>query len=123
MESAFTDRLMAVCEQPAICCDGNCFLKKQFDMATLTKLDAAMLPIGAYAPRWFMAAAHMDPDEAVMVHQMLGCPKTLGFHWGTFQLTDEPMMEPLERLEAALQREGISADIFRTLDPGESWVL
>lgn len=87
------------------------------------RIDAAMLPIGAYAPRWFMADAHMDPDEAVLVHQMLGCPKTLGFHWGTFQLTDEPMMEPLERLQAAMLRESITEDRLRTLAPGESWLL
>ena len=92
-------------------------------MAKHGDIDAAMLPIGAYAPRWFMADAHMDPDEAVLTHQMMGGPKTLGFHWGTFQLTDEPMMEPVERLNAALHREGISPDLFRTLEPGEGWVL
>ena len=92
-------------------------------MAKHGHIDAAMLPIGAYAPRWFMADAHMDPDEAVLTHQMMGGPKTLGFHWGTFQLTDEPMMEPVERLNAALHREGISPELFRTLEPGEGWVL
>lgn len=85
------------------------------------KIDAAMLPIGAYAPRWFMIDSHMDPDESVRVFQMLGQPLSIGFHWGTFQLTDEPMMEPKERLEAAVKREGIDPARFRTLDPGESW--
>lgn len=85
------------------------------------KMDAAMLPIGAYAPRWFMADAHMDPDEAVRVYQLLGGPLSIGFHWGTFQLTDEPMMEPKERLDAALKREGIDTAHFRTLDPGDGW--
>ncbi len=90
-------------------------------MAKHQRIDAAMLPIGAYEPRWFMVDSHMDPDEAVEVHKMLGCPPSLGFHWGTFQMTDEPMMEPKERLEAALQREGIDPALFRTLDPGEGW--
>lgn len=84
-------------------------------------IDAAMLPIGAYAPRWFMIDSHMDPDDAVKVFQMLGGPLSIGFHWGTFQLTDEPMMEPKERLDAALKREGIDPARFRTLDPGEGW--
>lgn len=90
-------------------------------LAKHQRIDAAMLPIGAYEPRWFMVDSHMDPDEAVEVHKMLGCPPSLGFHWGTFQMTDEPMMEPKERLEAALQREGIDPALFRTLDPGEGW--
>ncbi len=85
------------------------------------RIDAAMLPIGAYAPRWFMKDSHMDPDDAVEVHKMLGCPPSLGYHWGTFQMTDEPMMEPKERLDAALAREAIDPALFRTLDPGEGW--
>lgn len=84
-------------------------------------IDVSLCPIGAYAPRWFMADAHMDPDEAVEVHKRLGCPATLGFHWGTFQLTDEPIDEPADRLAAALAREGIDPARFRTLDPGEGW--
>jgi L-ascorbate metabolism protein UlaG (beta-lactamase superfamily) len=86
-------------------------------------IDCALLPIGAYAPRWFMADAHMDPDEAVRVHQMLGHPPTLGFHWGTFQLTDEAIDEPPTRLAAALRREGLDPTHFRTLDPGEGWLI
>jgi L-ascorbate metabolism protein UlaG (beta-lactamase superfamily) len=86
-------------------------------------IDVALLPIGAYAPRWFMIDAHMDPDEAVRVHQMLGGPATLGFHWGTFQLTDEPINEPVEKLAAALAREGLDPTLFRTLDPGEGWEI
>jgi L-ascorbate metabolism protein UlaG (beta-lactamase superfamily) len=87
------------------------------------KIDIALLPIGAYAPRWFMIDAHMDPDEAVQVHQMLGCPATLGFHWGTFQLTDEPINEPIEKLAAALAREGLDPATFRTLVPGDGWEI
>jgi L-ascorbate metabolism protein UlaG (beta-lactamase superfamily) len=92
-------------------------------MAKHGSIDCALLPIGAYAPRWFMADAHMDPEEAVRVHQMLGHPPTLGFHWGTFQLTDEAIDEPPTRLAAALKREGLDPTRFRTLDPGEGWLI
>jgi L-ascorbate metabolism protein UlaG (beta-lactamase superfamily) len=92
-------------------------------MAKHGSIDCALLPIGAYAPRWFMADAHMNPDEAVRVHQMLGCPPTLGYHWGTFQLTDEAIDEPPAKLTEALTREGLDPAQFRTLDPGEGWVV
>lgn len=92
-------------------------------MAKHGTIDVSLCPIGAYAPRWFMADAHMDPDEAVQVYKAMGGPATLGFHWGVFQLTDEPIDEPRERLVAALAREGIDPARFRTLAPGESWEL
>ncbi len=92
-------------------------------MAKHEHFDAALNPIGAYAPRWFMADAHMDPDDAVTVHQIMGGPPTLGFHWGTVQLTDEPINEPPERLATALAREGIDPAKFRTLAPGQGWVI
>ncbi len=92
-------------------------------MAKHGSIDVALLPIGAYAPRWFMVESHMDPDEAVAVHKMLGCPATLGFHWGVFQLTDEPINEPVERLSAALAGEGLDPARFRTLEPGEGWEI
>ncbi len=92
-------------------------------MAKHVSFDAALSPIGAYAPRWFMADAHMDPDEAVTVHQMMGGPPTLGYHCGTIQLTDEPIEEPAQRLAAAVAREGIDPARFRTLEPGESWEI
>jgi len=92
-------------------------------MAKHGTIDVSLCPIGAYAPRWFMADAHMDPDEAVQVYKGMGGPMTLGFHWGVFQLTDEPIDEPRERLTAALSREGIDPARFRTLSPGESWEL
>jgi L-ascorbate metabolism protein UlaG (beta-lactamase superfamily) len=63
--------------------------------------DLALIPIGAYAPRWFMRDAHMDPEEAVRVHLDVGARRSLAMHWGTFQLTDEPREEPVRRLETA----------------------
>lgn len=64
--------------------------------------DVVALPIGAYAPRWFMRAAHMDPEEAVQAYVELGGRGALlPIHWGTFRLTDEPLLEPPELLRKA----------------------
>ncbi len=57
-------------------------------------IDAAMLPIGAYAPRWFMEPQHMDPGDAVRAFTALGAERFVAMHWGTFQLTDEALDEP-----------------------------
>jgi N-acyl-phosphatidylethanolamine-hydrolysing phospholipase D len=63
--------------------------------------DIALLPIGAYEPRWFMKSAHMNPEEAVQTFLDLGAREFVAMHWGTFRLTDEPMLEPPVRVRAA----------------------
>ena len=83
--------------------------------------DVALLPIGAYEPRWFMAAVHMDPAEAVQAHLALGARRSLGMHYGTFQLTDEAIDAPLRALQAARQQSGV--DSFDTLGFGETRVF
>jgi L-ascorbate metabolism protein UlaG (beta-lactamase superfamily) len=85
--------------------------------------DLAILPIGAYEPRWFMAAQHCNPEEAVRIHRELGARKSFGVHWGTFQLTDEPRDAPPLALAAARQAAGLSAADFPLLAPGESVAL
>ncbi len=82
--------------------------------------DLALIPIGAYEPRWFMKDAHMNPAEAVRVHQDVGSRRSIAMHWGTFQLTDEGREEPLRALEAARRAAGLGQDDFRALAPGES---
>jgi L-ascorbate metabolism protein UlaG (beta-lactamase superfamily) len=64
-------------------------------------IDAAMLPVGTYAPRWFMRNMHMDPEEAVRATCDLGARVLVPMHWGTFQLSREPALEPIERTRAA----------------------
>jgi L-ascorbate metabolism protein UlaG (beta-lactamase superfamily) len=80
--------------------------------------DVALLPIGAYEPRWFMAAVHMNPAEAMDAHVALGARQSIGMHFGTFQLTDEAIDAPLLALDAARQATGV--DTFTTLDFGET---
>ncbi len=83
-------------------------------------LDAAMLPIGAYAPGWFMEKQHMNPEQAVQAFVDLGARAFLAMHWGTFRLTDEPLDEPPRRLTAEWTRRGLPADRCRVPAVGES---
>ena len=72
-------------------------------------IDAALLPIGAYDPAWFMEKQHMNPEQAVRAFTDLGAERFVAMHWGTYQLTDEPLDEPPQRLRAEWAR--------RSLDP------
>ncbi|MGO4285629.1 MBL fold metallo-hydrolase [Bosea sp. TAB14] len=81
----------------------------------------AVLPIGAYEPRWFMSDNHMNPEEAVKVMQALRAEQAIGHHWGTFQLTDEGVERPPEALKAALAAAGLPEERFRPMRPGLSW--
>ena len=83
----------------------------------------AILPIGAYEPRWFMADQHMNPDEAVRAFRDCGAQLALGHHYGTFQLTDEAIDAPEIALAAARQAAGLTPEQFRLLKPGEIWEL
>lgn len=83
----------------------------------------AVLPIGAYEPRWFMSYSHMNPEEAVMAHRDLGEPPTLASHFATFRLTGEAWDAPVSALDAARIEFGISPERFRALDPGAVWTL
>lgn len=80
----------------------------------------ALIPIGAYEPRWFMDAVHMNPDEAVRAHLALGARRSIGMHFGTFQLTDEAIDAPLHDLAAARTAHGVAPADFATLDFGET---
>jgi L-ascorbate metabolism protein UlaG (beta-lactamase superfamily) len=88
----------------------------------LGPVDLALLPIGAYEPRWFMAPAHMDPFDAVKAHADLQAGASAAMHWGTFRLTDEGIEAPLRRLEDARREAGLSEEAFRVLAHGETWV-
>jgi L-ascorbate metabolism protein UlaG (beta-lactamase superfamily) len=85
-------------------------------------IEAALLPIGAYDPRWFMQNVHMDPDEAVQALSDLGARRLVAMHWGTFPLTREPILQPLERVRAAWQRTGRPRQELWDLAVGETRV-
>ncbi|MBL4686514.1 MAG: MBL fold metallo-hydrolase [Nannocystaceae bacterium] len=70
-------------------------------------IDAAMLPIGAYEPRWFMKTQHINPAEAVRAFVALGAQRFVAMHWGTFKLTDEPLDEPPQLLRSAWEQTGL----------------
>lgn len=78
----------------------------------------ALLPIGAYEPRWFMSPVHMAPEEAVRAHEILGAGTSIAIHHGTFQLTDEGVDTPKRELRAR-----VSGDSFLVLDNGQSVTL
>ena len=80
----------------------------------------ALLPIGAYEPRWFMKDIHMNPAEAVQAHLDLDARRSIGMHFGTFPLTTEGIDEPVAALARAREAAGLAADRFLTLDVGGS---
>ncbi|MBX3624384.1 MAG: MBL fold metallo-hydrolase [Rhizobacter sp.] len=82
--------------------------------------DIALLPIGAYEPRWFMAGQHVNVEEAVKIHLDLGAKRSLGVHWGTFALTDEPLDEPPRVLKDVRTARGLAHDAFHTIAIGET---
>lgn len=82
--------------------------------------DVALLPIGAYKPRWFMKYHHMDPEDAVKAHIDLGAARSIAMHFGTFQLTDEGIDEPTLDLEANLKKSNIPREKFIILDEGQA---
>ena len=95
--------------------------------AHIGPLDLALLPVGAYEPRWFMRVVHMNPEEALEALDelregagMREVPPMAPIHWGTFKLTDEPMDEPPRRTEAAWASRGWPPDRLWRLAHGET---
>jgi L-ascorbate metabolism protein UlaG (beta-lactamase superfamily) len=86
-------------------------------------IPVALLPIGAYEPRWFMQPAHMNPAEAVQAHLDLAAHVSVAMHFGTFRLTDEGFDDPPRALHEALQHQSVSASAFCVLEPGATLVL
>lgn len=79
----------------------------------LGPFNLAALPVGAYAPEWFMRSHHMTPDQAVSLHQAIGQPVTMPIHWGVFELADESLDEPPQALERAMQAAGLDGSRFQ----------
>ncbi len=85
--------------------------------------DVALMPIGAYEPRWFMRYVHMNPEEAVEAFRAVNARAMVPIHWGTFKLTDEAMDEPPARARAAWLAAGLPREGYRQLAHGETLTL
>jgi N-acyl-phosphatidylethanolamine-hydrolysing phospholipase D len=83
-------------------------------------IDLAMIPIGAYEPRWLMKSMHLNPADAVQVHIDIKSSLSVACHWGTYRLTDEPADEPPRLLRRELELRHIDSAKFRILQPGET---
>ncbi|KAH7714833.1 Protein NAPE-1 [Aphelenchoides avenae] len=90
----------------------------------LGPFDLAAIPIGAYAPRFLMKGEHMDPHDAVEVHKLIRSKKSVGIHWGTYNMgTYEHYMEPRELLREVVEGQKIPAESFVTVKHGETLLL
>lgn len=85
----------------------------------LGAMDLSLLPIGAYQPRWFMQAMHVEPEETVRIHRDVKSRQSVAMHWGTFQLTEEPPDQPPQKLAEALRLHDVPAEEFWVLQHGE----
>ncbi len=84
----------------------------------LGPFDIGLLPIGAYSPRVFMSNVHASPEDAVEIHLDTRCRRSVGMHWASMPLTDEPTTDPPKRVLSALQRRGLPEDVFVALQAG-----
>ncbi len=87
----------------------------------LGPFDMAFIPIGSYAPRWFMQVMHVDVPEAVQVRADLKAARAIGMHWGTFaSLADEPLDEPPRLLARERLARGLAPEQFDVMKIGET---
>jgi len=97
------------------------------DFLTIQKkfgfMDLSLIPIGAYAPRWFMKDHHCNVAEAIQIHKDLKSKKSIAMHWGTFQLSDEPMDEPPKLLKKLYLEKNLLKDDFIVMQHGESKII
>lgn len=100
------------------------YSKDFMDIRTrLGEVDLALIPIGAYEPRWFMQKHHVNPEEAVRIHNDLGANLSIGVHWGTFRLADEFMQAPYDDMQITLKNHPAVKGTFRVLKHGETLKL
>ncbi|MGE5097053.1 MAG: MBL fold metallo-hydrolase [Betaproteobacteria bacterium] len=89
--------------------------------ARLGPFDLALIPIGSYAPRWFMQTMHVNVPEALQVRSDLRAARAIGMHWGTFEdLTDEPLDEPPRVLARLREQQGLPVEAFDVMKIGET---
>jgi N-acyl-phosphatidylethanolamine-hydrolysing phospholipase D len=84
------------------------------------RIDLALIPIGAYYPQQIFGRYHVDPHDAVVIHQEVGAKKSVGMHWGTFKLTQEPLQEPPLELARQAKAAGMPPYEFDAMKIGET---
>lgn len=82
------------------------------------RMDLSLIPIGSYLPRKFMSPVHIDPQDAVRIHQEVNSHFSIGMHWKTFHLSDEPMNQPPFDLFVTLQERQLDPSTFQAVEPG-----
>lgn len=82
-------------------------------------IDLSLIPIGTYVPKVFMQPVHINPEEAVKIHCDVGSKLSLGMHWKTFLLSDEPANRPPYDLYLAMQERRLAFETFLPIEPGE----
>ena len=82
--------------------------------------ELAIIPIGTYGPQYFMLPMHVNPDQAVLIHKDVRSKKSIQVHWGTFQLSYEPFLEPPALLTEALKQNELHEDLFSSIKIGET---
>jgi N-acyl-phosphatidylethanolamine-hydrolysing phospholipase D len=80
--------------------------------------DIALIAVGACLPRWFMKEQHVDPAEAVQIHLDLGAKLSVGVHWGTFALADDPLDQPIHDLPGVRRAKKVPEESFFLLPIG-----
>lgn len=101
---------------------GYCPVFKQIGQS-YGPFDLAAIPIGAYEPRWFMGPQHVDPEQAVLIHQDIRAKLSVGIHWGTFDLASEFYLEPPLKLKEALNKHKLQESEFITVSHGQTFKL
>lgn len=86
----------------------------------LGPIDLALLPIGAYEPRWHLKSQHANPDDACRIFRDVRARRAIACHWGTWVLSDEHYLQPAKDLVEARQRHGIADDEFQVVRPGRT---
>jgi L-ascorbate metabolism protein UlaG (beta-lactamase superfamily) len=81
-------------------------------LGELFAFDIALMPVGAFEPRWFMKQQHMNPQESMRAFGELGASRFVAMHWGTYDLTDEPLNLGAERIVALAAEEGRARNVF-----------
>ena len=88
----------------------------------LKQVDLALIPIGAYEPRWFMRNQHVNPEDAVNIFKDINAINAFGIHWNTFVLTAEPIDEPPQRLKQAMRAQQLDSERFQAIPIGTTWI-